>query len=214
MNPFYQDSFCTIYHADSREALPSLPVADLVLTDPPYGMDYQSAWRTGWQRKPKIQGDDAFPMWLFELQPAVALFACCRWDNLKELPTPKSFIVWDKCRHGMGDLMHEFGRQWEAIAFYPGPQHKFKRRPVDVIRVPCVAPSDLIHPNEKPSEMWTPIIQAHDSNLIVDPFMGSGSTLRAAKDLGRKCVGIDIDESHCESAAKKLAQETLPLEAA
>jgi len=213
MKPYYQDSACTIYHSDARDVLGHIGRPALVLTDPPYGMDYQSAWRTEWQRKPKIHGDDAFPLWLFDVSPTVALFACCRWDNLKDIPAPKSFIVWDKCRHGMGDLMHEFGRQWEAIAFYPGPQHKFTRRPVDVIRVPCIAPADLVHPNEKPQEMWTPIIEAHENETIVDPFMGSGSTLRAAKDLGRTSIGCDIDERHCEIAAKRLAQEVLLLEA-
>jgi site-specific DNA-methyltransferase (adenine-specific) len=175
-------------------------------------MDYQSARRTDWQRKPKIEGDKEFPMWVFELQPAVALFACCRWSNLREIPCPKSFIVWDKCRHGMGDLSNEFGRQWEAIAFYPGPQHRFKRRPTDVIRVPCVSPADLLHPNEKPPELFACIFNAYESDLMtVDPFMGSGSVLRAAKDLGRKAIGIEIEERYCEIAAKRLAQEVLPL---
>lgn len=208
MTPYYQDDWCTIYHADSREALPSLGKFDLVLTDPPYGMDYQSARRTEWQRKPKIAGDDDYPKWIFDLEPRVALFACCRWDNLPAMPIPRSFIVWDKCRHGMGDLEHEFGRQWEAIAFYPGPHHVFIKRPVDVIRVPCIPPTSLVHPNEKPPEMWTPIIQTHSGNIL-DPFMGSGTTLRAAKDLGRHATGIEIEERYCEVAAKRLAQEVL-----
>lgn len=209
--PYYQDSAVTIFHGDCREILPMLPKVDLVLTDPPYGMDYQSAWRTEWQRKPKIHGDEAFPVWVFDIRPAVAMFLCCRWDNLQcDLPKPKSFIVWDKCRHGMGDLEHEFGRQWEAIAFYPGENHRFLRRPVDVIRVPCIPPSDLKHPNEKPPEMWSPIIASHPGTIL-DPFMGSGTTLRAAKDLGRKAIGIEIEERYCEIAAKRMAQEVLAL---
>jgi site-specific DNA-methyltransferase (adenine-specific) len=211
MKPYYDDGKgIVIYHGDCREILPTLPNVDLVLTDPPYGMDYQSSRRTEWQRKGKIQGDKTFPMWVFDIKPSNALFACCRWDNLKEIPDPKSFIVWDKCRHGMGDLEHEFGRQWEAIAFYPGPSHSFTRRPVDIIRVPCVSPIDLEHPNEKPPEIWTPILNSHNGTIL-DPFMGSGTTLRAAKDLGRKAIGIEIEERYCEIAARRLSQEVLAI---
>jgi site-specific DNA-methyltransferase (adenine-specific) len=209
--PYYQDDSCTIYCGDCREILPALGTPELVISDPPYGMDYQSAWRTEWQRKAKIHGDGEFPIWIFDLKPTVAMFLCCRWDNLKnDLPQPKSFIVWDKCRHGMGDLEHEFGRQWEAIAFYPGTGHSFLRRPVDVIRVPCVPARDLKHPNDKPPEMWSPIIASHPGTIL-DPFMGSGTTLRAAKDLGRRAIGIEINPDYCRIAKDRLRQEVFAL---
>lgn len=198
----------TIIHGDCREVLPLLEPVDLVLTDPPYGMDYQSARRIEWQRKPKIHGDDAFPMWIFNLKPRVAMFVFCRWDNLYELPKPKSFIVWDKGRHSMGDLNHEFGRQWEGVAFYPGTSHEFVRRPVDVIRAACVAPTHLMHPNEKPIQALTPLIASH-KGTVLDPFLGSGTTLRACKDLGRRGIGIEIEERYCEIAANRLRQEVL-----
>ena len=209
MKPYYDDGKgIQIWLGDSEELILTLPPIELVLTDPPYGMDYQSARRTDWQRKPKIQGDKEFPEWIFQINPSNALFACCRWNNLRSLPEPKSFIVWDKCRHGMGDLEHEFGRQWEAIAFYPGLKHKFTRRPIDIIRVPCIPPHELVHPNEKPPELWTAILNSHDG-VILDPFMGSGSVLRAAKDLGRRAIGIEIDEAYCEIAAQRLSQQVL-----
>jgi site-specific DNA-methyltransferase (adenine-specific) len=147
-------------------------------------------------------------MWLFDTKPRVAMMVCCRWDNLAELPRPKSFIVWDKCRHGMGDLNHEFGRQWEAVAFYPGEDHAFAKRPVDVIRVPCIAPANMVHPNEKPPEVFRPLIACH-SGSVVDPFCGSGPVLRAAKDLGRKAIGIEIEERYCQIAAERLRQGVL-----
>lgn len=209
MKPYYDDGRgIQIFLGDCREILPQLPKVDLVLTDPPYGMDYQSAWRIDWQRKEKIVGDHEFPMWIFDVKPNSAMFLCCRWDNLPSIPKPKSFIVWDKCRHGMGDLEHEFGRQWEAIAFYPFDNHAFTRRPVDVIRVPCIPPSELVHPNEKPAEIWSPILLSHEGDIL-DPFAGSGTTLRAAKDLGRRAIGIEIEEKYCEIAAKRLEQEVL-----
>lgn len=194
-----------IYHGDCREIVPLIGNYDLVITDPPYGMDYQSARRTDRsQWKDKIQGDKEFPMWIFELlKPSNAMFVWCRWDNLYEIPKPKSFIAWDKKCHSMGDLEHEFGRQWEACAYYPGPEHKFQRRPVDLIRASKVPPDRLVHPNEKPQEVYYPILESHFGNVL-DPFMGSGSTLEACKEVKRDAIGIEIDEKYCSVAKKKL----------
>lgn len=210
MKPYYQDSACTIYLGDCRDVLPGLERVDLVLTDPPYGIDYQSARQIKRLRFDPIQGDSSFPLWIFDLcAPRVALMVWCRWDTLAILPPPKSFIVWDKGSHSMGDLKHEFGRQWEGCAFYPGPEHEFVKRPVDVIRVPKIPPGALQHPNEKPVRAITPLIAAHVGETILDPFMGSGATLRAAKDLNRKAIGIEIEEKYCEIAANRLRQEVL-----
>ena len=215
MKPYYEDNRAgiVIYHGDCRDFLPSLPSVDLVLTDPPYGINYQSVWRTDWQRKEKIVGDEEFPMWIFEtLKPEIAMLVWCRWDQMRIFPKPRSFIAWDKGNHSMGDLEHEFGRRWEGCAFYPGPKHWFLKRPADLIVANRINSIDLQHPNEKPINALTPLIACHPADMILDPFMGSGTTLRAAKDLGRKAIGIEIDEKYCEIAAKRLAQEVLPLE--
>ena len=211
MKPYFQDDAVTIYHGDCRLLLPQLTEkVDLVLTDPPYGIDYQSAWRTDWQRKDKIQGDKEFPLWIFDLcKPRVAMFVWCRWDILGQLPPPKSVIAWDKGNHSMGNLKHEYGRQWEAIAFYPGPEHQFRYRSSDIIHAMRIDPIKLLHPNEKPIGAVKPLIDAHVGNLILDPFMGSGTTLRAAKDLGRKSIGIEIEERYCEIAAERMSQAVL-----
>lgn len=206
--PFYHDerSGITIYKGDCREIIPDLPSYDIVLTDPPYGINYQSAWK----RKDKIYGDKEFPMWIFDiLKPRVAMMVWCRWEQLKLIPLPKSFIVWDKGHHSMGDLKHEFGRRWEGCAFYPGENHSFIRRPADIIFANRINPMDLLHPNEKPINALTPLIACHPGEIILDPFMGSGTVLRAAKDLGRKAIGIEIEERYIEIAVKKLAQEVL-----
>lgn len=208
--PYYHDERAgiTIYCGDNRDILPHLQKVDLVLTDPPYGIDYQSSWRIDWQRKEKIEGDKSFPMWIFEeLRPRIALLVWCRWDQLFEIPKPKSFIAWDKGNHSMGDLKHEFGRRWEGCAFYPGPEHEFKRRPADLIIASRVNPISLLHPNEKPVNALTPLIDCHVGDSILDPFCGSGTTLVAAKDLGRKAIGIEIEERYCEIAARRLQQE-------
>ena len=213
MKPYFEDEAVTIYHGDCREMLPDIGEVDLVLTDPPYGIGYQSARRIGWQRKDKIHGDESFPLWLFdEIKYTIAMFIWCRWDVLLALPSPKSFIVWDKGVHSMGDLQHEFGRQWEGCAFYPGPEHSFLKRPVDIIRHMRVSPEQLLHPTQKPVGAISPLITSHPGDTILDPFMGSGTTLRAAKDLGRKAIGIEIEERYCEIAAKRMAQSAMLME--
>jgi DNA modification methylase len=207
-----KDPDIKIYQGDCLQILPLLGVFDLVITDPPYGIDYQSAWRTDRsQWKEKIHGDKEFPLWLWDLcKPLNAMFVWCRWDNLLQIPKPKSFIVWDKKCHSMGDLEHEFGRQWEACAFYPGPEHKFTRRPVDVIRQAKVSPDKLVHPNEKPEAVIFPFLESHEG-IVLDPFMGSGSTLAACKQINRPSVGIEINKKYCEIAKKRLKATCKPL---
>ena len=209
IEPYHVEDAGIIYCADCRDILPHLPKVDLVVADPPYGIDYQSARRIDWQRKAKIEGDKEFPLWIFDIfKPRNALFVWCRWDNFSILPEPRSFIVWDKCNHSMGDLQHEFGRQWEACAFYPGPDHIFIKRPKDLIRCPKVPAEKLLHPNEKPVGAVKPLIASH-GGIILDPFLGSGTTAVAAKELGRKFIGIEISEEYCAIAVKRLRQGVL-----
>jgi site-specific DNA-methyltransferase (adenine-specific) len=210
IQPYYRDEWVTIYNADCRDVLPQLPKVDLVLTDPPYGMDYQSCRRVDWQRKTKIEGDKNFPLWIFDIfKPTVALMIFCRWDNLYEIPKPKSFIVWDKVVHSMGDLNHEYGRQWEGVAFYSQTDHEFNYRPKDIIRCMRIAPNKLMHPNEKPVELMSQLIQPNKCNLVLDPFMGVAPVLLASKISGRKSIGIEIDEKYCELAAKRCQQTVM-----
>ena len=120
MKPYYDHAGITIYHGDCREVLDEIGMfnQELVITDPPYGIDYQSARRIDWQRKARIEGDHEFPLWIFEkLFPSIGMFVWCRWDVMRQMPKPKSFIAWDKGNHSMGDLDHEFGRRWEGCEF-------------------------------------------------------------------------------------------------
>jgi len=211
MKPYYQDNAVTIYLGDCRDIAPTLGKFDMLLTDPPYGMNYKSNRREKHAQLGGIAGDDQFPHWVFDYSGTHASFVFCRWDNLTELPAPKSFIVWDKGRHSMGDLEHEYGRQWEGIAFYPGALHGFTRRPADIIRLPCVPSSALLHPNEKPAGLITNLLGHTKGETILDPFAGSGTTGRAAKDMGKTATLIELDEKYCEIAARRMSQEVFPL---
>jgi site-specific DNA-methyltransferase (adenine-specific) len=126
---------------------------------------------------------------------------------LAQMPAPRSVLAWVKNNWSRGDLEHEHGRQWEAICFYPQAGHEFIKRIPDVLRADRTG--NELHPTQKPVPLVKKLIEANVGDLILDPFMGSGTTLRAAKDLGRRAIGIEIEEKYCEIAVKRLAQEVL-----
>lgn len=181
---------------------------DLVLTDPPYGMEFQSNYR--FKKHDKIAGDDAFPLEALQECFRVArkaVYVFCRWDNLSQLPPPKSVLAWVKNNWSMGDLEHEHGRQWEAIAFYPQAEHKFIKRIPDVIHAQRTG--NNFHPTEKPLELLRTLIAANEGDTILDPFAGSGTTGVAAKQLKRNCTLIEISPKYVEIIKSRLSQESL-----
>lgn len=209
---YYEESnpSLKIYHGDCFEIMPLLPKVDLVVTDPPYGIEYHSNYYLDKNPHEKIHGDNEYPKRLFEYNPSVALFAFMRWDNLKECPKPKSFITWIKNNWSAGDLEHEYGRMTEGIAFYPGTNHKFKKRLPDVIDGRRTPPTESLHPTQKPVWVVASLIQNHEGNVL-DPFLGSGTTLVACKELNRNGIGIEINEKYCEIAKTRLKNTTRSL---
>ncbi len=208
--PYYNEGGMTIYHGDCREILPHLPKVDLVLTDPPYGIEFRSNHR--FIKHDKIAGDDCLPLdtiqYLIDEAAWNATYVFHRWDQLPMLPKAKSVLAWVKNNWSMGDLEHEHGRQWEACSFYALPGHKFIERIPDVLFANKTG--NEFHPTEKPVILMKKILAANVGHTILDPFLGSGSTLRAAKDLSREAIGIEIEEKYCEIAARRLGQEVLP----
>ena len=215
IKPYYEQDGITIYHGDCRDVLPQLEKVDLVLTDPPYGMEYNSGYYKYGNPHKAIAGDNEYPIDILEqcltkASNAVLFFA--RWDNLKDVPTPKSVIAWVKNNWSAGDLKHAYGRQWECVLFYALENHKFINRPADVIDLRRVPPTELLHPTEKPVIGIQKLLQPNVGSLILDPFMGSGTTLVASKNLNRKCIGIEIEEKYCEIAVNRLRQSVMRLE--
>jgi DNA modification methylase len=214
MIPYYEDDFCTIYNADCRDIIGSLAPFEIVVTDPPYGMDYHSSRYKYGNPHSKLVGDAAsYPVDVVEklLQARRCCYLFCRWDNIKELPTAKSCIVWVKNNWSAGDLEHAYGRMWEACLFYPGPEHLFNGRPADVISCDRVPSAKLLHPTEKPVPLLSRLISSNMGGSVFDPFMGSGSTLVAAKQLGRKAIGIEVERKYCDIAVGRLSQCQLDL---
>ena len=116
----------------------------------------------------------------------------------------------------MGDLSMPWKPNWEEI--YIGGEGWTGHRGSGVLSVPAPVSwnsstnAPRRHPHEKPVALIMRLLQKAPTGVVVDPFMGSGTTLRAARDLGRRAIGIEIEERYCEIAVQRLAQQVLPLE--
>ena len=223
MNPYYDHKGITIYHGDCREVLPGLEPVDLVLTDPPYYLPAaHSCTRTSFSRT--LSGlailesyfKDAFRQIVAKISRGGILLVFCDgqsypvfYSNLYGIVKSERPLVWDKvvAFSGYGwRHQHElilFATMWDTPAIKTGDG--------DILRYRAVAVGDRKHPAEKPNDLLRCLINKTQPSTILDPFMGSGTTLRAAKDLGRKAIGIEIEEKYCEIAAKRLEQEVLAL---
>jgi DNA modification methylase len=188
MKPYYSDESVTIYHADCRELLPELS-ADLVLTDPPY----PTAHLEYGQRGLSEVGSMSIPqVWFW---PGNAPFpqdysAVSVWD--KQVGVAKFELIYSFNWQGIHDLFKRYFINSTVAANYGGDQFNE-------------------HPSQKPIRLMRDVLLKCPEGIVLDPFMGSGTTLRAAKDLNRKAIGIEIDERYCEIAAKRMAQTVMAL---
>jgi len=206
---------CRLLLGDCLEILPTLGKVDAVVTDPPFGMAFRSNYRAVRHEAIANDKDADCLAWACQIPVAHSRYVFCRWDNLVDIPKPKSLVTWVKNNWSMGDLDHEHGRQTEVCAFYPGPEHDFpKGRPSDVIRAPRTGNEH--HPTEKPVQLMQAIVE-WTRGVVLDPFMGSGSTLVACARLRRDAVGIEIDEGYfdiaCERIRKAYAQPDMFVDA-
>jgi DNA modification methylase len=209
MKPYYEDSAVQIFHGDCREIVPQLGNFDLLLTDPPYGIgrDGQriSTSSHGGRKPYDFLGWDSEPP---SMETFRMLFRATEnqiiWGGnyfTFALPPSMGWLVWDKGQNiCSSDCELAFSSYSKAL------------RRIVLNRVELKA-DKTNHTTQKPLKLMTWCIrQAGEPETILDPFMGSGTTLRAAKDLGRKAVGIEIEERYCEIAAKRMAQECLQFE--
>lgn len=194
----------TLFCGDCRDILPTLGRVDAVVTDPPYGMNFQSNHRKDSWRKIENDNDESLLLWACGIEVCHSSYVFCRWDNIPSVPTPKSCVIWVKDNHSMGDLNHEHGRQYEVALFYPGMDHDFPgKRPTDIIK--CPRTNNNNHPTEKPVQLMRAFIE-WTRGAILDPFMGSGTTGVAAVQMGRDFIGIEKDEGHFETACRRIEE--------
>lgn len=193
----------TLYCGDSLQILPTLGPIDALVTDPPYGMSFQSNHRKDKHKAIANDGDERLLLWACGVAVEHSAYIFARWDNLLSVPKPKSLITWVKNNWSMGDLEHEHGRQTEVAFFYPGRDHDFPDgRPADVVRASRTG--NEIHPTEKPVSLMTQVVK-WTRGVVVDPFMGAGSTGLACAELGRSFIGVEMDRGYFETACERIA---------
>ena len=185
MTPYDQDNAVTIDHGDCREIVPSLGRFDLLLTDPPYGIGINKSHRLSVSRG---FGSDTWDETAPDLTPFLPLAEKkIVWGgNYFPLAPCRCFLVWDKQNEGRDFADCEMA--WTNIS---AVARMFRYRPMNM-------DGGKVHPTQKPLALMSWCIQlAGDVQTILDPFAGSGTTGRAAKDLGRKCVLIEREERYC-----------------
>ena len=225
-NPYYQDEWVVIYHADCRDILPLIPdkSIDLVLTDPPWGSGLSMAFndrfthaagnwwrnidRSYCTRHAPIIGDDVpfDPIFLLQFPKVITWGA--QW-YASRLPNSGGWLIWDK-RHGIEDAKWPMSEAELAWTNLRKAVRIFRHRWFGLVRES--ERGEHWHPTQKPVALmiWC-IQQAEPVGLILDPYMGAGPTLLAAKKLNRHCIGIEIEERYCEIAAKRCSQSVMML---
>lgn len=209
MTPYYQHAGITIYNADCREWFASVPEClriDTAITDPPYGVGFTY-----------LSHDDSRPdYWqlirdVFQRTRAVSdtVMLTTGMRNLWMYPPADWVLCWAKPGSTRRSDLGGFN-EWEPVFVYGKPRifNDFKYLP-DCVNHTSGYGKD--HPCPKPLALlkWLVSVGCPDGGTVLDPFMGSGTTLQAAKDLGRKAIGVEIEEKYCEIAAKRLSQEVL-----
>lgn len=216
--PYYEHSGQTIYLGDCREILPTLPKFDLLLTDPPYGIERANGmggqgygFGNGVKRQPKSYAGN----WDSERPSPETIKVCvdhCPTSILwggnyfaDLLPMGKKWLVWDKCQ-----TMPSFSDAELAWTNLEGSAVKMFRWNGSGL---MAVEQNRSHPTQKPLGLFKWCLSLFpDAQSVLDPFLGSGTTLVAAKAMGLTGVGIELHEPYCEIAAKRLSQEVFDFE--
>jgi site-specific DNA-methyltransferase (adenine-specific) len=219
MKPYYEQDGITIYHGDCREVLPTiLADAGCFVTDPPYGIDggrggqarlRNKVYRADWDDTEEYVRAVCIPviesLLSADLRGAITPGLRCMWHYPKPVsvgcfwqPAAVAYEPWGLC---VSQPILYYGRD---------PMAGLGQKPTG--KQVTEAPPKLDHPCPKPVRAWTWLVDkiaGHSTTTVVDPFLGAGTTLLAAKQLGHKAIGIECEERYCEIAAKRLAQGVL-----
>jgi site-specific DNA-methyltransferase (adenine-specific) len=241
MRPYYEQDGISIYHGDALTVLGQLDAdsVGIVFTDPPYSSGARNSAKLrgrGSMRREEgeygsqewIGGDNlsahgfAMLVRLFGVEALRVvsrdghLFSFMDWRQLPVLQgaleaagwSARALLVWDKVHFGMGN---GFRQQAEFVLHASkGTGDNFLRHDLGTVFRALRQSDDIGHPTVKPVGLVQACLTAVPGNVL-DPFMGSGTTLLAAKGIGRKAIGIEIEERYCELAAERLQQEVLPM---
>jgi site-specific DNA-methyltransferase (adenine-specific) len=225
--PYYQDSAVVIYNCDNREILPLLPKVDLVLTDPPYSMKHMYgggfASARAFYREGKLDGMVDFKLEDYaeqlrhltnqivafhsrDLIIPYAIFCMAKFGNY-------DLHIWYK-RNAIPFTNNTWKSDIEYITLGWSEKHhqKVSQEQKSKVYSSGIMTEDL-HPAQKPVALIDKYINVLclQDDLILDPFLGSGTTCYCAKKLGRLSIGIEISEAYCEIAARRCSQMVMDL---
>jgi site-specific DNA-methyltransferase (adenine-specific) len=212
-----------LMQGDCLERMKEIPdgSVDMILTDPPYGMDFQSNRRVVKDKFSKIKNDnnvDWLPNFLKEchrtMKENTSIYCFCSWHKIdifkqetEKIFKIKNVIVWVKNNHGSGDLKGAYAPKHEFIIYAHKGRSLFREKRIpDVMEFPKIHSSKLQHPTEKNTDMLKLFISnsSDENSTILDPFMGSGTTGVAAKNLNRNFIGIELDETYFNIAKERI----------
>jgi len=224
ITPYYDQDGITIYCGDCREILPQLDVkVDLVLTDPPYGINvlkttyHPSKANKRWGNSATEKRGWDYSEWddvripketiknLLTISSKMIIWGGNYYADW--LPASGSWLVWDK-DNGSNDFA-DCELAWTNL---DTPVRKIKHRWNGMLQENMADKEYRYHPTQKPLPVikWAALFL--QDGLILDPFLGSGTTAVAAKILGRKCIGIEIEEKYCKIAVERLRQSVMRLD--
>ena len=223
IKPYYDHDGITIYHADARDVLPQLNAVGLVLTDPPYGINASSKkgdyLANGWEDTPEYIKNVTVPIVKDSLAIADRGIVTPGNKHLLCYPPPDDVgCFWTPASIGM--------TPWGLTTFQPilfygrdprsgkGSWPNGRQVTTGYLAAFKNVETRIDHPCPKPLDAWQWLLakgSTDASEVVLDPFMGSGTTLRAAKNLGHPCIGIEIEERYCEVAVSRLRQEVMAL---
>lgn len=238
MKPYYEQDGIVIYHGDCREVLPDLGPVDVLMTDPDYGVgiDYKKERGRGARNKTLGTGgingaraDDLLveALQLSDVKRNALVFWSGSWTRIEAFREAVAVSDW-RIHHlgiwykanGAGPSGNGLARRFEPWFWLEqgkGTTRKgewnFLPDCIDVCRVVPGHQEALDHPTQKPLELMRRLIRffSEPGDLILDPFGGSMTTLVAAKQLGRRAIGIEVEEQWCRLGVQRLAQAVLPL---
>lgn len=208
-----------IINDDCLNILKQLPnkCIDMVLTDPPYGMSYQSSRRT--EKYEKIENDDNLtwlPFWVKEIKRVLKedamLYIFCSWHNIEifKIEIEKEFqikniLVWNKNNFGSGDLFGDYAPKYENIIFINPSNKPLKGKRISNVLDFAKTSNDL-HPTQKPISLFSLFIEksSNENDLILDCFSGSGTTAVACSELKRRFICIEKDKEYWQKSVQRL----------
>ncbi len=203
---------CTLYLGDALEILPTLGKVDAVVTDPPYGIAFESNYVAAtttapWMRQ-QIASDETLDARDAVLAWHAGDWLCFGSDKRERPATTRGTLVWDKGpASGMGDLSFPWKGSFELI--FVGGQGWRGHRDEGVIKghwIVTRASMGRCHPNEKPESLMRSLLEKSPAETILDPFMGSGTTGVACVNLGRKFIGIEIEPKYFDIACRRIEE--------